>query len=50
MAAAALAYKCVEVAYMKVIFSKHPCASRDQCKLQKALQTVPSGNSNLFTC
>eukprot|EP00268_Persea_americana_P056348 TRINITY_DN6637_c0_g1_i3.p1 TRINITY_DN6637_c0_g1~~TRINITY_DN6637_c0_g1_i3.p1 ORF type:complete len:940 (-),score=203.71 TRINITY_DN6637_c0_g1_i3:1847-4321(-) len=45
MAAAALAYKCVEVAYMKVIFSKHPCASRDQCKLQKALQTVPSGES-----
>ncbi|ERN16955.1 uncharacterized protein LOC18445287 isoform X1 [Amborella trichopoda] len=45
MAAAALAYKCVEVAYMRVIFSKHPCARNDRIELQTALQMVPPGES-----
>ncbi|CAK9175951.1 unnamed protein product [Ilex paraguariensis] len=45
MAAAALAYKCMEVAYMRVIYSSHTIASRDRHELQTALQTVPPGES-----
>ncbi|XP_057964806.1 cysteine-tryptophan domain-containing zinc finger protein 7 [Malania oleifera] len=45
MAAAALAYKCMEVAYMRVIYSSHSSASRDQNELQMALQMVPPGES-----
>lgn len=45
MAAAALAYKCVEVAYMRVIYSSHNGANRDRHELQTALQMVPPGNS-----
>lgn len=44
MAAAALAYKCMEVAYMRVIYSSHNSASRDRHELQTALQIVPLGN------
>lgn len=43
MAAAALAYKCMEVAYMRVIYSSHASASRDRVELQSALQIVPPG-------
>ena len=43
MAAAALAYKCTEVAYLRVIYSSHTSASRDQNELQTALQIVPPG-------
>ncbi|KAF7804824.1 CW-type Zinc Finger, putative isoform 1 [Senna tora] len=45
MAAAALAYKCMEVAYMRVIYSSHNSASRDRHELQTALQIVPLGES-----
>ncbi|KAJ7972919.1 CW-type zinc-finger protein [Quillaja saponaria] len=45
MAAAALAYKCMEVAYMRVIYSSHTNASRDRQELQKALQMIPPGES-----
>ncbi|GAB4841147.1 hypothetical protein Ancab_021891 [Ancistrocladus abbreviatus] len=45
MAAAALAYKCMEVAYLKVIYSSHSTASRDRHELQTALQMVPLGES-----
>ncbi|XP_022147334.1 uncharacterized protein LOC111016289 isoform X3 [Momordica charantia] len=45
MAAAALAYKCMEVAYMKVIYSSHNNAIRDRHELQSALQMAPSGES-----
>ncbi|XP_054791536.1 cysteine-tryptophan domain-containing zinc finger protein 3-like isoform X2 [Prosopis cineraria] len=45
MAAAALAYKCMEVAYMRVIYSSHTSASRDQRELQASLQPVPLGES-----
>ncbi|KAL2540516.1 CW-type domain-containing protein [Abeliophyllum distichum] len=45
MAAAALAYKCMEVAYMKVIYSSHTSASRDRNELQNVLQIVPPGES-----
>lgn len=43
MAAAALAYKCVEVAYMKVAYYKHPGASKDRQELQTALQAFLPG-------
>lgn len=46
MAAAALAYKCMEVAYMKVIYSSHNNAIRDRHELQSALQMAPSGNKD----
>ncbi|KAL8167751.1 hypothetical protein V2J09_009250 [Rumex salicifolius] len=45
LACAALAYKCVEVAYLRVIYSSHPCASRDRRELQTSLQMVPPGES-----
>ncbi|EPS73114.1 hypothetical protein M569_01650 [Genlisea aurea] len=45
LAAAALAYKCVEVAYMRVVYSSHPSASRDRSELQSALQIIPPGES-----
>ncbi|XP_022862691.1 uncharacterized protein LOC111382889 [Olea europaea var. sylvestris] len=45
MAAAALAYKCMEVAYMKVIYSSHTSASVDRNELQTVLQIVPPGES-----
>ncbi|PPD95512.1 hypothetical protein GOBAR_DD07448 [Gossypium barbadense] len=41
MAAASLAYKCMEVAYMRVIYSSHGNANRDRHELQTALQMVP---------
>lgn len=44
MAAAALAYKCVEVAYMRVIYSSHSIVTRDRHELQTALQMIPPGN------
>ncbi|KAF5953355.1 hypothetical protein HYC85_006211, partial [Camellia sinensis] len=44
IAAAALAYKCMEVAYMRVIYYSHTNASRDRHELQTALQIVPPGN------
>ncbi|CAL0300549.1 unnamed protein product [Lupinus luteus] len=45
MAAAALAYKCMEVAYMRVIYSANTSASKDRHELQTALQLVPLGGS-----
>jgi hypothetical protein len=41
MAAAALAYKCVEVAYLKAAYCKHPTASKDRQVLQAVVQTAP---------
>ncbi|XP_062211259.1 cysteine-tryptophan domain-containing zinc finger protein 3-like [Phragmites australis] len=41
MAAAALAYKCEEVAYLKVASYKHPSASKDQQELQAIVQIAP---------
>lgn len=42
MANAALAYKCVEVAYMKSAFFKHPAAIKEHA-LQAASLMVPPG-------
>ncbi|KAH9617793.1 hypothetical protein KSS87_002101 [Heliosperma pusillum] len=45
MATAALAYKCMEVAYLRVVYSSHNIASRDRSELQTVLQMVPPGES-----
>ncbi|OIV91295.1 hypothetical protein TanjilG_01826 [Lupinus angustifolius] len=45
MAAAALSYKCMEVAYMRVIYSANTSVSKDRHELQTALQLVPLGES-----
>ncbi|KAE8672246.1 cullin-1-like [Hibiscus syriacus] len=46
MASASLAYKCMEVAYMRVIYSSHTNANRDRREFQIALQMVPPGVSS----
>ncbi|XP_073052227.1 LOW QUALITY PROTEIN: cysteine-tryptophan domain-containing zinc finger protein 3-like [Primulina eburnea] len=45
MATAALAYKCTEVAYMRVVYSSHSRAGRDRNDLQTSLQIFPPGDS-----
>lgn len=45
MASAALAYKCVEVSYMRLIYSNDLIASKDRHELQMSLQMVPSVES-----
>ncbi|KAF5452365.1 hypothetical protein F2P56_027371 [Juglans regia] len=47
MAAAALAYKCLGVAYMRVVYCKHSSISRDRHELQATLQVVPQDVDNL---
>lgn len=44
MAAAALAYKCIEVAFMRVIYCNNSSTNRYWHELQAALQMVPEGN------
>jgi hypothetical protein len=44
MAAAALAYKCMEVAYMRIVYLSNTSASRDYHELQSALQMGRPGN------
>ncbi|GFY81406.1 CW-type zinc finger [Actinidia rufa] len=43
MAAAALSYKCMEVAYMRIISSSHAGARKDRHELQRDLKIVPHG-------
>ncbi|XP_057959592.1 cysteine-tryptophan domain-containing zinc finger protein 7-like [Malania oleifera] len=45
MAAASLAYKCIEVAYMRVVYCKHSSTGRDRHELQATLQMIPHGES-----
>ncbi|KAL0928623.1 hypothetical protein M5K25_000529 [Dendrobium thyrsiflorum] len=45
MVAAALAYKCAEVAFLKVAYYKHPSASKDRLELQFALDAPLPGES-----
>ncbi|XP_072974596.1 cysteine-tryptophan domain-containing zinc finger protein 3-like [Typha angustifolia] len=45
MAAASLAFKCVEVAYLKAAYYKYPGSSKDLYELQTSLQMVPPGES-----
>ncbi|CAN8311057.1 unnamed protein product [Cochlearia groenlandica] len=48
MGAAALAYKCMEVAYLRITYSSHVNISRYRYELQAALQVIPSGESPSF--
>jgi hypothetical protein len=41
MAAAALAYKCVEVAYLKAAYYKNPSARKGQQELQEVVRLTP---------
>ncbi|GMH13160.1 hypothetical protein Nepgr_015001 [Nepenthes gracilis] len=41
MTSAALAYKCMEVAYMRVVYSNDFAASRDRLELQTTLRATP---------
>ena len=43
MAAVSLAYKCVEVAYLKTTYCKSPNATKDRHELQSAFQILPPG-------
>ncbi|MCD7466913.1 hypothetical protein HAX54_004005 [Datura stramonium] len=45
MASVSLAYKCMEVAYMRVIYASHFNANRYRNELQTALQIFPPGES-----
>ncbi|PON88290.1 Zinc finger, CW-type [Trema orientale] len=45
MAAAALAYKCMEVSYMRVAYCKNPSTNRDRHELQATLHMIPQGES-----
>ncbi|KAI4319424.1 hypothetical protein MLD38_033022 [Melastoma candidum] len=45
MASAALAYKCMEVAYMKVVYSSSNTAGRERVDLQKAFKINLAGES-----
>ena len=46
MAAAALAYKCAEMAYAKAAYYKYPIASKDRQVLQAVVHTTPGSWSN----
>lgn len=48
MVSAALAYKCMEVAYMRLVYCKHSSINRDRHELQSALQMVSQGNHTWF--
>ncbi|XP_061349135.1 cysteine-tryptophan domain-containing zinc finger protein 7-like [Gastrolobium bilobum] len=45
MAAAALAYKCMEVVYMRMVYCKHSSIDKDRHELQSILQMVSQGES-----
>ncbi|KAK7329412.1 hypothetical protein VNO77_23579 [Canavalia gladiata] len=45
MAAASLAYKCMEVAYMRLVYCKNSSLSKDRLELQSTLQMVSQGES-----
>ncbi|KAL3508072.1 hypothetical protein ACH5RR_033454 [Cinchona calisaya] len=45
MAAAALAYKCMEVTYMRVVYCKNTSTNRIYHDLEASLQIVPQGES-----
>ena len=43
MGAAALAYKCMEVAYLRITYSSHGNINRYKSELEASLQVIPSG-------
>nr|VDD59590.1 unnamed protein product [Brassica oleracea] len=48
MGAAALAYKCMEVAYLRITYSSHGNINRYKSELEASLQVIPSGESPSF--
>lgn len=48
MAAAALAYKCLEVAFMRVVYCKNSSTNRIWHDLQTSLQMTPQGSVSIF--
>ncbi|XP_024007803.1 uncharacterized protein LOC18994557 isoform X2 [Eutrema salsugineum] len=48
MGAAALAYKCMEIAYLRITYSTHGNISNYRYELHAALQVIPSGESPSF--
>ncbi|XP_056859255.1 cysteine-tryptophan domain-containing zinc finger protein 7 isoform X1 [Raphanus sativus] len=48
MGAAALAYKCMEVAYLRITYSSHGNINRYRSELQAVMQEIPSGESPSF--
>lgn len=48
MASAALAYKCLEVTFMRMLYVNHFIASSDQNELQKTLQMVSPGKNRML--
>ncbi|KAF8111553.1 hypothetical protein N665_0074s0081 [Sinapis alba] len=48
MGAAALAYKCMEVAYLRITYSSHGYINRYKSELEASLQVIPSGESPSF--
>ncbi|CAL0325813.1 unnamed protein product [Lupinus luteus] len=45
LAAAAVAYKCMEVVYMRMVYCKHSIVNRDLHELRSVLQVVSQGES-----
>lgn len=44
MAAASLAYKCIEVAYLRIVYHKHSSISGDRLEMQSLFRTIVQGN------
>lgn len=45
MAAASLAYKCIEVAYLRIVYHKHSSISGDRLEMQSLFRTIVQGES-----
>ncbi|XP_022138572.1 uncharacterized protein LOC111009697 isoform X3 [Momordica charantia] len=45
MAAAALAYKCIEVAYMRIVYHKHTSINGDRNEMHPSFRTIVQGES-----
>lgn len=48
VASAALAYKCMEVAYMRVVYCKHSSTTRDWQELQATLNVPTQGKGDAY--
>lgn len=48
MAAAALAYKCIEVAYMRIVYHKHSSINGDRHEMHSLFRTIVQGNRKML--
>ena len=44
MVAAALAFKCIEVAYLRIVYHKHSSVNGDRLEMQSLFRTIVQGN------